>query len=103
MAKVIFEFNNTGNIEFQDNGGFAVNMNVRLEESSPEDQTGPHDVMAGIIKSMAPEIIKKATEELLKSARSLGWKLRGNYSAITRIQPDINSQRSADNERQNPK
>ncbi len=54
MAKVIFEFNNTRNIEFQENGGFAVNMNVRLEESSPEDQTGPHDVMAGIIKSMAP-------------------------------------------------
>ncbi|MDF9348148.1 hypothetical protein OH693_26595 [Escherichia coli] len=104
MAKVIFEFNNTRNIEFQENGGFAVNMNVRLEESSPEDQTGPHDVMAGIIKSMAPEIIKKATEELLKSARkSLGWKPRGNYSAITRMQPDINSQRNADNERQNPK
>ena len=58
MAKVIFALNNTGNIEFQENGGFAVNMNVRLEESSPEDQTGPHDVMAGIIKSMAPEIIK---------------------------------------------
>ncbi|MDF9346346.1 hypothetical protein OH693_07820 [Escherichia coli] len=103
MAKVIFEFNNTRNIEFQENGGFAVNMNVRLEESSPEDQTGPHDVMAGIIKSMAPEIIKKATEELLKSARELGLEAEGNYSAITRMQPDINSQRNADNERQNPK
>lgn len=68
MAKVIFEFNNTGNV---------VNMNVRLEESSPEDQTGPHDVMAGIIKSMAPEIIKKATEELLKSARGLGLEVEG--------------------------
>lgn len=68
MAKVIFEFNNTGNV---------VNMNVRLEESSPEDQIGPHDVMAGIIKSMAPEIIKKATEELLKSARELGPEVEG--------------------------
>lgn len=77
MAKVIFEFNNTENIEFQENGDFAVNMNVRLEESSPEDQTGPHDVMAGIIKSMAPEIIKKATEELLKSARELGLEAEG--------------------------
>lgn len=77
MAKVIFEFNNTENIEFQENGGFAVNMNVRLEESSPEDQTGPHDVMAGIIKNMAPEIIKKATEELLKSARELGLEVEG--------------------------
>ncbi len=103
MAKVIFEFNNTRNIEFQENGGFAVNMNVRLEESSPEDQTGPHDVMAGIIKSMAPEIIKKATEDLLKSARSLGWKPKASYSGITRMQLNINSQRNADNESQNQK
>lgn len=33
MAKVIFEFNNTENIEFQENGGFAVNMNVRDRKS----------------------------------------------------------------------
>ncbi|ENK7762439.1 TPA: hypothetical protein RPB28_003224 [Escherichia coli] len=85
MAKVIFEFNNTRNIEFQENGGFAVNMNVRLEESSPEDQTGPHDVMAVIIKSMAPEIIEKATQELLKSARELGLEAEGE---LFRYNPD---------------
>ncbi|HCO5310475.1 TPA: hypothetical protein N8111_001471 [Escherichia coli] len=85
MAKVIFEFNNTRNIEFQENGGFAVNMNVRLEESSPEDQTGLHDVMAGIVKSMAPEIIKKATEDLLKSARELGLEAEGE---LFRYNPD---------------
>ncbi|EEC7658635.1 hypothetical protein ACVFL8_005272 [Escherichia coli] len=85
MAKVIFEFNNTENIEFQENGGFAVNMNVRLEKSSPEEQIGPHDVMAGIIKSMAPEIIEKATQELLKSARQLGLEAEGE---LFRYNPD---------------
>ncbi|HFO9740823.1 TPA: hypothetical protein ACHK6N_004536 [Escherichia coli] len=85
MAKVIFEFNNTENIEFQENGGFAVNMNVRLEKSSPEEQIGPHDVMAGIIKSMAPEIIEKATRELLKSARQLGLEVEGE---LFRYNPD---------------
>lgn len=77
MAKVIFEFNNTGNIEFQENGGFAVNMNVRLEESSPEDQTGPHDVMAGIIKSMAPEIIKKSDRGVVEISQGAWAGSRG--------------------------
>lgn len=86
MAKVIFEFNNTGNIEFQGNGDFAMSMNVRLEESSPEGQTGPHDVMASIIKCMSPEIIKKATEEFLKSARDLGLEVEGELFSYN---PDV--------------
>ncbi|MBC0480477.1 hypothetical protein FSG60_026070, partial [Escherichia coli] len=47
--------------------------------------TGPHDVMAGIIKSMAPEIIEKATQELLKSARELGLEAEGE---LFRYNPD---------------
>lgn len=85
MAKVIFEFNRMENVEFQKKGGFLVGMSVQLEEQSPEAQTGPHDVMAGIIKSMAPEIIEKATQELLKSARELGLEAEGE---LFRYNPD---------------
>ncbi len=60
-------------------------MSVQLEEQSPEAQIGPHDVMAGIIKSMAPEIIEKATQELLKSARELGLEAEGE---LFRYNPD---------------
>ena len=41
--------------------------------------------MAGIIKSMAPEIIEKATQELLKSARELGLEAEGE---LFRYNPD---------------
>ncbi|HFO5431720.1 TPA: hypothetical protein ACHKAL_004064 [Escherichia coli] len=54
MAKVIFEFNRMEDVEFQKKGGFFVGMSVQLKEQSPKAQIGPHDVMAGIIKSMAP-------------------------------------------------
>ncbi len=60
-------------------------MSVQLEEQSPDAQIGPHDVMAGIIKSMAPEIIEKATQELLKSARELGLEAEGE---LFRYNPD---------------
>lgn len=60
MAKVIFEFNRMEDVEFQKKGGFFVGMSVQLKEQSPKAQIGPHDVMAGIIKSMAPEIIEKS-------------------------------------------
>ncbi len=59
MAKVIFEFNRMEDVEFQKKGGFFVGMSVQLEEQSPKEQTGPHDVMAGIIKSMALKLLKK--------------------------------------------
>ncbi|EFC2692087.1 TPA: hypothetical protein OZ641_004800 [Escherichia coli] len=85
MAKVIFEFNRMEDVEFQKKGGFSVGMSVQLEEQSPKEQTGPHDVMAGIIKSMAPEIIEKATQELLKSARELGLEAEGE---LFRYNPD---------------
>ncbi|EMB0452372.1 hypothetical protein U7Q12_003464, partial [Escherichia coli] len=58
---------------------------VQLKEQSPKAQIGPHDVMAGIIKSMAPEIIEKATQELLKSARELGLEAEGE---LFRYNPD---------------
>ncbi|HBG9635929.1 TPA: hypothetical protein KRV28_001053, partial [Escherichia coli] len=48
MAKVIFEFNRMEDVEFQKKGGFSVGMSVQLEEQSPKEQTGPHDVMAVI-------------------------------------------------------
>nr|WP_250189312.1 hypothetical protein [Escherichia coli] len=60
-------------------------MSVQLKEQSPKAQIGPHDVMAGIIKSMAPEIIEKATQELLKSARELGLEAEGE---LFRYNPD---------------
>ncbi|EHX1789662.1 hypothetical protein K3Q69_004904 [Escherichia coli] len=41
--------------------------------------------MAVIIKSMAPEIIEKATQELLKSARELGLEAEGE---LFRYNPD---------------
>ncbi|EJX1045016.1 TPA: hypothetical protein IRN18_004607 [Escherichia coli] len=85
MAKVIFEFNRMEDVEFQKKGGFFVGMSVQLEEQSPKEQTGPHDVMAGIIKSMAPEIIEKTTQELLKSARELGLEAEGE---LFRYNPD---------------
>lgn len=58
---------------------------MQLKEQSPKAQIGPHDVMAGIIKSMAPEIIEKATQELLKSARELGLEAEGE---LFRYNPD---------------
>ena len=85
MAKVIFEFNRMEDVEFQKKGGFFVGMSVQLEEQSPKGLIGPHDVMAGIIKSMAPEIIEKATQELLKSARQLGLEAEGE---LFRYNPD---------------
>lgn len=85
MAKVISEFNRMEDVEFQKKGGFSVGMSVQLEEQSPKEQTGPHDVMAVIIKSMAPEIIEKATQELLKSARELGLEAEGE---LFRYNPD---------------
>ncbi len=84
MAKVIFEFNRMEDVEFQKKGGFFVGMSVQLEEQSPKEQTGPHDVMAVIIKSMAPEIIEKATQELL-TARELGLEAEGE---LFRYNPD---------------
>nr|WP_244581698.1 hypothetical protein [Escherichia coli] len=46
-------------------------------ELSPEEETGPHDVLACIVESMGPEIIEKASRELLKSARAKGLNAKG--------------------------
>ncbi|EEQ7975773.1 hypothetical protein MN350_005102 [Escherichia coli] len=85
MAKVIFEFNCAESAEMQRNNHFYINMNVRLEEQSPEGQVGPHDLMAGIIKSMVSEIIEKATRALLESARERGLEVEGE---LFRCNPD---------------
>lgn len=85
MAKVIFEFNSPESMEYQGKDSSCISMTVRTVELSPEEKTGPHDVIAGIIKSMAPEIIEKATQELLKSARELGLEAEGE---LFRYNPD---------------
>ncbi|EHB2250507.1 hypothetical protein JZC05_000328 [Salmonella enterica subsp. enterica serovar Oranienburg] len=77
MAKVIFEFNCVENIEYQRKDALGVGMTVRAVELSPEEKTGPHDALACIVESMASEIIKKAIQELLKSARELGLEAEG--------------------------
>lgn len=77
MAKVIFEFNRPEHIKYQGKDSPCINMNVRMDELSPAEETGPHDVLASIINSMAPEIIEKASRELLKSARKEGLNVKG--------------------------
>lgn len=77
MAKVIFEFNSPERMEYQGKNASGISMNVRVVELSPEEETGPHDVLAIIIDSMVPEIIEKASRELLKSARKEGMNVKG--------------------------
>ncbi len=77
MAKVIFEFNSPESMEYQGKDASCISMNVRVVELSPEEQTGPHDALACIVESMGPEIIEKASRELLKSARAKGLNAKG--------------------------
>lgn len=85
MAKVIFEFNGPEHMEYQGKNTSCISMNVQMVELSPEGKAGPHDVLACIINSMAPEIIKKASGELLNSARELGLEAEGE---LFRYNPD---------------
>lgn len=77
MAKVIFEFNSPESMKYQGKDASCISMNVRVVELSPEEQTGPHDALACIVESMGPEIIEKASRELLKSARAKGLNAKG--------------------------
>lgn len=46
MAKVIFEFNSPESMEYQGKDASCISMTVRAIELSPEEKTGPHDVLA---------------------------------------------------------
>ncbi|OSK94389.1 hypothetical protein [Escherichia coli] len=48
-----------------------------MADCSPEGKAGPHDVLASIIHAMAPEILEKASGELMKSLQERGLNAKG--------------------------
>ncbi|EKN4769588.1 hypothetical protein FG467_003493 [Yersinia enterocolitica] len=72
MAKVIFEFKWLESSEHQDGRKETLDAKACLADISPTEKTGPHDLLANIVLTMAPEIIKKAKDEMLTTMKKVG-------------------------------
>ncbi|KNF80211.1 hypothetical protein [Escherichia coli] len=71
MAKVIFEFTWLESSEGC-NGRREILDAKACADISPTENTGPHDLLANIVLTMAPEIIKKAKDEMLTTMKKVG-------------------------------
>ncbi|EAS2248889.1 TPA: hypothetical protein ACF61V_003192 [Salmonella enterica] len=75
-AQVIFTFEQQSHTTTSAQGGVnvmdLVAARVEMSEMNEEDQAGPHDVCAAILKKKAPMIMQLIATELETGAKALG-------------------------------
>ncbi|HBN1788518.1 TPA: hypothetical protein L1190_003629 [Escherichia coli] len=79
MAKVIFEFTWVESGECRNGRQEVLDAKAYLADSSPVEKTGPHDLLANIVLTMAPEIIQEARDEMLVAMKAMGMEAKCDF------------------------